>query len=865
MSHEVLWDVVILRCVNRWRRFGRGLLVLGCLWMVASQMTAAFPQQQEAEPTYSMDVRGLALDAALQRFMVATPIDLMYEPGLVTGKTSRCVAEDVPAEALLACIVQETGLQARRLPSGTYVVEPGARQPAPRAVVRGRVTSSEDGQPLPGVNIALRDTTGIVNGTATNRDGFFVLPRIPAGTYTLEARYVGFAPYAETLVLAPGQVTTKHIVLTPHTAELGEVVVEADEAQQGMAAVRAGLQRVRPRDIELVPAPDVSADLVSYLTALPGVVALGDRGGQLFIRGGEDTQNLVLLDGMPVYQPFHVVGFFSAFPAELVQQADVYAGGFGARYGGRLSSVIDVTARPGNKRRWEGSITLAPFVSGARLEGPILPGRLSVLASVRESVIEHGVARLIEDEIPFAFGDQFAKLHATITNSSQLSVTAVRTHDRGLLGLVGDEDGLDDATADQVSWRNEAYGLRYSFLPARLPVWADVVVAMSQIENELGPPDVPDRTSSLRQFSVASSLTYRLPRADVEAGLLLSSLALDNRLGGQFQNLDALREFVTEVGAYVEPRFRWGGGAFELTPGVRIHAFPSKSSAVVEPRLRGAMHMGRHTVSGAWGRYHQEIVGLNDRRDAGNVFTAWSAIPLGRIQNATHVLLSYHLEPSPTIQVGVEGFYKTFDNLSIPEWTAFPRFTTNLQPADGTARGVDVRLQWSSRWFFGFVTYGYAKVTYEAQGRSIPLWYGHDGGIFHPPHDRRHQVNALGRVTVLGADLSVRWQFGSGVPYSQAIGFDRFMVLHEDTDVTQQDGLLRVLYERPYQARLPAYHRLDLSLRRTFTLRHAAVTVQASAINLYDRANLFFMDLFTLRRVDQLPFIPSIGINVEVN
>ena len=101
----------------------------------------------------------------------------------------------------------------------------------------------------------------------------------------------------------------------------------------------------------------------------------------MFIRGGEPTQNLVMLDGMQVFQPFHIVGFFSAFPSDIINTADVYAGGYGGKYGGRLSSVIDITARTGNKRRLVGALTAAPFVSSIRLEGPLLPGKISFLAS----------------------------------------------------------------------------------------------------------------------------------------------------------------------------------------------------------------------------------------------------------------------------------------------------------------------------------------------------------------------------------------------------------------------------------------------------------------------------------------------------
>ena len=177
--------------------------------------------------------------------------------------------------------------------------------------------------------------------------------------------------------------------------------------------------------------PSVSSDLAGYLQTLPGVVTAGDRGGQLFVRGGTPTQNLVMIDGIPVFQPFHIVGFYSAFPADIIAYADVHAGGYSARYGGRLSSVINVVARNGNKQRVVGSASLAPFLGTLRVEFPLLPERVSVLASVRESVIERLAPDVLGQELPYRFGDRFFKIHAFLSRTSSLSMTVMNTFDEG--------------------------------------------------------------------------------------------------------------------------------------------------------------------------------------------------------------------------------------------------------------------------------------------------------------------------------------------------------------------------------------------------------------------------------------------------
>ena len=244
------------------------------------------------------------------------------------------------------------------------------------AAVRGFVTALDDGQPLQGVHVILtRDDT--VLGGVTDPDGIYLIGRVPEGRYILQASFIGFETFTDTLDLAAGDSRHLDIALAGQQAEIDEVVVEA-ERETGAARVTAGQQRVLPQDIELIPSPSVSGDLVNYLAAQPGVVSMGDRGGQVFIRGGEPSQNLTLLDGMYIYQPFHLLGFYSAFPSDIINNADIYAGGFGAEFSGRLSSVIDVQTRNGNKRNYETGIALTPFVNSLRLEGPLV-GNISFL------------------------------------------------------------------------------------------------------------------------------------------------------------------------------------------------------------------------------------------------------------------------------------------------------------------------------------------------------------------------------------------------------------------------------------------------------------------------------------------------------
>ena len=180
------------------------------------------------------------------------------------------------------------------------------------AVVRGFVTDASDGEPLQGVNVILKQDSIFVTGAATDRDGFFIMTNVVAGAYMLQASFIGYTNFTRPLSISGKKLLTLDISLEAGNETLDEVVIESDRIS-GSTRVTAGMQRVTSEEIKMVPGPDVSPDLATYLSTLPGVISTGDRGGQHFIRGGEPAQNIVLLDGMYIFHPFHMFGFYSAF------------------------------------------------------------------------------------------------------------------------------------------------------------------------------------------------------------------------------------------------------------------------------------------------------------------------------------------------------------------------------------------------------------------------------------------------------------------------------------------------------------------------------------------------------------------------
>ncbi|MFT5144250.1 MAG: hypothetical protein ACI84D_002883, partial [Thalassolituus oleivorans] len=592
----------------------------------------------------------------------------------------------------------------------------------------------------------------------------------------------------------------------------------------------------------------------------------GDRGGQFHVRGGAPDQNLVLLDGIPVYAPLHVLSFFSAFPEEIIDGADLYTGGFGAEYGERMSSVLDVTARNGNKQNIAGAASIAPFLSGLRVEGPIVPGRASFLLSGRRSLVEELTPNIFGERMGYSFGDMFGKVHALIGRRQSLSFTALHTFDRGDLAgtqktFQGNAIALAATDSNQIGWTNTVFGGRYEILPGRVPAKVMLTAGYSSADQDFGPEDNPEKTSSLESIDVRLDAVYYLSGLDLELGALYRSTETGYLLGGQFEAVPNRQSAsISEVAVWTG--FTWNTSALEVTPSARIYSVPSIGKTVIEPRIRAKFDLAEgHVLSASWGLYHQAIVGLNDERDIGNVFTAWTPVEDGaELPEAMHAILGWSGSLPQGLRLAIEGYYKSYKSLQVPIFSPFPRFTTRLENADGTAMGADIRLEISPRVFVketlisGSVSYSLGKVEYETAG----------GQTYTPAHDRRHYAQGVLAVSKGEVSLTVQGQYGSGLPFTPSAGFDEWYLFTPDVDVGTDAGIDRILYAERNSARQPTYARVDVFIQRRIEKGRYVATLRAGAINVLNRDNLFYFDLFTFRRVDQLPVVPSVGIKLEL-
>ncbi len=720
---------------------------------------------------------------------------------------------------------------------------------AQEGAIQGTVAEASTGRALEDVAVTLETGGKRAYGVFTDRNGVYRIQGITPGTYTLRGRLIGYARHEQVVTVTVGQQLTENFLLAQTPVELEGIVVSP---QKGAAVRDLGRQIVTPQDLHVVPIPGGSGDLATYLQTLPGVTTTGDQGGQVFVRGGTPSGNLALVDGIPIFQPFHILGFFSVFPEDLVSSADFYAGGFGARYQGRTSSVLDVHLREGDPNGFRSTVSVSPFLAEALVEGPA--GGSTWIASARRSLVDQTSGTLMGAPEPVSFESELLKVTSIRRKDRRCSILALHTADRGRLD--------PQETESHVSWTNLLLGLRCITLR---PSGQRIEVNWSYSGSS---SDAVNRGSSRLSSSIwrmqhdlhASGLVGSIP---VQIGYDLYVENMEYDLAELFTDQARRSDGVFGVSGYVEAGLPVGSG-LEVRPGVALVLSPR---AGVEPRLRASWEPfgpSSGTLQGALGLYRQSVIGTSDMRDVGSVFTAWLKAPDGKPLTAMHAILGWQQSLGGGLRWSLEGYYKRLWDVPVPILQGVAQFQTRLGRADGNVHGADARLEYTSPHFYGFLGYGYSWTLYEAAQAEFGDWFGEPVLSYHPPHDRRNQINALASVNLGDYKISARWQLGSGLPFTRPLGFDEAFDYSKNLyDVHNALGTTRLLLDRPFTGRLPVMHRLDVSVERTFDLSFGKLQVQAGAINAYDRRNMFYYDLFTGRRLDQLPLAPYLSVTLR--
>lgn len=728
------------------------------------------------------------------------------------------------------------------------------------AVIRGIVSDYETGQPLPNANVTLSMLgTELDRGTQSDANGLYQFNRVQTGRYVLTYRYVGYETMRDTVwVNGFDQQVVRHARLRLAPLQMDELVVSASYGDD----VATGQIRITPVEIRRIPTPGASSDLAGYIQSLPGVVAMGDRGGQLFVRGGTSSENMVLVDGSLIYQPFHIIGFFSVFPEDVVSSVDFHAGGFGPRYNGYTSSVMDVRLKNGNlyNRRWSASVS--PFISDVFLESPIKQGKSSVMLSMRGSLIEPTSEVYLKEPQPLTFNSQLLKVSAVGREGSSCTMTLIRTYDRGRLST-------DDE--DYFKWMNIVNGTRCAVMSDfGLVSHSDFNFGLSYFDNRTGRAGLGgERSSRAFKSHIDMNLTQYLGNVRLDYGFYTNYNSLKFDISDLFVSVKKNDQTLLTTGGYFGLGIPIGENA-DLRPGFNYTNYLRRFKHSLEPRFQASWRpRGRsgEELHAAAGIYRQVLVGITDYRDAGTAFTAWMMAPERNLRmESTHLLVGWRQTIGRSVRLSAEAYLKDGRNVPVSTWSTVAQFSTDLAYADATTTGFDLSLNVDLRRVYFGLGYGYADTEYTTSQDHFSLWFGEPVQAYNPAHARKHQLNAKAGYEYRQFRANVNWSYGSGLPFTRPLGFDSYFGFEErPPDVRESYGQPRILMEKPFGGFLPDFHRLDVSVEQGLQVGGNLLKLQAGAVNTYDASNYFFYDVSFQRGIKQLPFVPYISVKWDSN
>lgn len=755
---------------------------------------------------------------------------------------------------------------------------------AQTGAVRGFVYHKETGEPAIFTNVYL---TGTTYGTTTDDIGYFNLTKVPLGKYTLLATSMGYdSAMVKVNLVSDGDISDHKLFISESSVAIDVVTISA-EKQELQTRVKMSVVKLTPKDIKKMPSIGGDPDLAQYLQVLPGVVFTGDQGGQLYIRGGSPIQNKVLLDGMIVYNPFHSIGLFSVFDTDILRTADVYTGGFSAEYGGRISSIMDIKTKDGNKQRTSGKITSNTFGSKLLLEGPLQKAKVqgggskSFIVSAKTSYLDQTSQNIYEyvsdDGLPYSFTDLYGKLSFNGSNGSKANFFGFNFTDQ-----------VNYPGVAAFEWNQWGAGTNFVLIPARSTVLIDGTIALSDYETSSSEDEatasVRDRRSAINGFNAAMNFTNFNGNNESKFGFEILGFKTDfSFINSVDQKIEQI-ENTTEIAGYLQYKLNFGKLVIE--PSFRMHYYASLSTFSPEPRLGFKYNItDKLRLKGAGGFYSQNLLSATSDRDVVNLFYGFLSGPdnlqdefkeedgsvtklADKLQKARHAILGLEIDVTRNILLNIEGYYKKFNQLTnINRNKLYDDNASNANVADefkkefiiekGDAYGLDLSMKYTRKQSSLWVVYSISKVD---------RWDGVQK--YNPLFDRRHNVNIVGSTT-FGKNLQwtfdARWNLGSGFPLTQTNGFYENLTFTGalNQDYTQTNGELGVRYGELNGGRLPFYHRFDISMTREFVIsENSILEASVSVTNVYNRENIFYVNRVTTERVNQLPILPSIGLNL---
>lgn len=790
---------------------------------------------------------------ALQTLSSESGINIIFADDLVDGSRVTTFIDQPSFPSALRALLYDAELTYTVSGSGHYIIKD-----LPRMIVAGVVTDMNNGDFLPYATVRIKGTK---YGVRTDSYGYFSLFDIPARPCTLHVQYIGYRS-SLTIISDVAPDSLLRIRMTQVALAGEEITVFAESRDIIQVGDAAGEFAVSPYQFDILPVVG-EKDLFRSLQLMPGIMTSTASASGVNIRGGASTENLVLLDGMNIYHIGHGFGAVSAFPAEAIKDVRVYKGGFPARFGGRLSGVMELATRTGDMQQPRLKLNANRVSIQGLLETPfngIGAGMLSVRASHSDDILKEQYRRVFqlsqlsyfkvvpdineEDLIPdnpsMDFLDILGKVTFLPGNNDILSFsTYVGKDDLRFSETLVESDavtGLNGLLDNNASWGNLGFSTRWAHrwhdgFRSNLQASFSDFFTRSRIEVTQEPDNITGvSTTDTLEFVNNDVEEWRL-RLDqywqpnhhhqIEFGLILANTRV--RFADALFNLDLDAPLVT---TYVEDEIRLHSSV-RFTAGYRGNYYIPMRVWHHEPRFSLELAAAENTIlKGAWGRTYQYVMASPDPEQEYTGLTSWIQADGINLQPsfAEHAVAGLRYF-RPAFQFDVEGYLKRLRNILDINGDSF---TTEdgaaISQNNGYVAGVDMMIRHTQGPATSWVSYSYSR------GRVKPVG---GGQRFPMDQDRPHTIKLVGAYDYGAWAFSGTWQYADGTPYSIPE-----LVEIPGSDPSSPSFFLSTSNNRN-RRRLPPTHRLDLSVTRSVKYRAFRGKMGVSVFNVYNRENVW--------------------------
>jgi hypothetical protein len=691
-------------------------------------------------------------------------------------------------------------------------------------------------------------------GATTNDKGIFIIAAVPPGEYTVAVSFVGYDPKELKALVYPDRLTHLDFRLKPNSIEM-QTVEKVGERVAESNATDLGVERISVKDLEKLP-QGVETDIFRSLQYLPGVKSTGDVSARFFVRGSPSDQNLILLNNIPIYHPYHSLGMFSSIDPEMINNIEFYKGGYPVEYTGALSSITKLISKDGNKYRMSGKAKISMLTAKASLEGPLGGG--SFLLTGRKSYSTRILKYFLDDKnLPIDFYDMSMSL--SFPNIFPGGNVKVFTYFSG--------DKLDNSSkldAD-FKWANKLFGLNWFQIAPESPLFVELNFYYSGFEGEADQnfSAVRPQHNTIDDISLDVNLRYVYDSKDeLDLGFKIqevrSSLEVQNQTGVTKDISGPKGTNIDFFASYKFLRYENSGLDFGTRINLTRLATGGVGSGFFEPRFISTFRLTKATaLKFGIGLFTQEIITLSDEDELINIYEPWFITPsyLPPSQ-ALHLNAGLDLKISEDLKMEFELYRKTLSDFATLNDRKIGVDDNELVAGSGLSYGFEYQFDYSPYPYRFHLGYSLAYAEKTANRKT-----------YTPRYDSRHSLNLAFEYNIgEGWYASITWNYYSGLPFTQINGFrDQWNLsnLFNTDNIFDNLSPYAITGERNAK-RLPDYHRLDLNISKNIQLGFVKMYFDISLINVYDRKNIFYFKKTTGKRVNMLPFLPTASIKAEI-